>query len=104
MTPTKIPPPKTVRGTNGNSHPPAGGPEPKRPEGPPPDWPKRRTSVWPLLLDFGLVLAGFGLIILRPLVGEWPGNIAIAVGVVLFSVALVGWLREARQEYKQLKD
>jgi len=102
MTPTKLPPSKVTRGSNGHHN--NGHNEPNRPEGPPPDWPKRRTSVWPLLLDFGLVLAGFGLIILRPLAGEWPGNIAIAVGVVLFGVALMGWVREARQEYKQLKD
>jgi hypothetical protein len=60
--------------------------------------------VWPLLLDFGLVMAGFGLIILRPLVGELAGNVAIAVGLVLAGSALVGWVREARKEYQQLKD
>lgn len=103
MTPTKVPPNK-VRGTNGHHNGSGHSSEPSRPVGPPPGWPKRRTSVWPLLLDLGLVLAGFGLIILRPLAGELYGNIAIAVGVVLFGIALFNWIKEARQEYKQLKD
>lgn len=103
MTPTKRPPDKTVNGHyNGGNH-----NEP--PAGPPPGWAhvdtrRKRTSVYPFLLDLGLVLAAFGLIILRPLVSELASNVAIVVGLVLAAVALVGWLREARAEYTELSD
>jgi hypothetical protein len=66
--------------------------------------PAKRNSVWPLLLDLGLVAALFGLIILRPLIAEWVGNVAIGAGVVLAIIALVGWIREARADYSRLRD
>lgn len=98
MIPTKRPPEKTV---NGHSN---GARLNDQPGGPPPGWPRKRTSVYPFLLDLGLVLAAFGLIILRPLVSELASNVAIVVGLALATVALVGWLREAQAEYKELSD
>lgn len=101
MIPTKRPPEKTVNGHNGHHN----GVRPNsQPGGPPPGWPRKRTSVYPFLLDLGLVLAAFGIIILRPLVSELASNIAIVIGVALAVVALVGWLREARAEYEELSD
>jgi hypothetical protein len=96
MTPTKTPN-KTVNGHNGHYN---GG----QAGGPPPGWPRKRTSVFPFLLDLGLVMAAFGLIILRPLVSELASNVAIVVGLALAAFALVGWLREARAEYNELSD
>ncbi|MDW8326722.1 MAG: hypothetical protein RMK99_09160 [Anaerolineales bacterium] len=101
MTPTKRPPEKTVNGHNVHYN---GARLNGQPGGPPPGWPRKRTSVYPFLLDLGLVLAAFGLIILRPLVSELAGNVAIVIGVALAVVALVGWLREARAEYEELSD
>jgi hypothetical protein len=97
MTPTKTPN-KTVNDHNGHYH------NGNQSGGPPPGWPRKRTSVFPFLLDLGLVMAAFGLIILRPLVSELASNVAIIVGLVLAAFALVGWLREARAEYKELSD
>jgi len=57
---------------------------------------RRRNSIWPLLMDLGLVMALFGLII--------TGRFLIAIGGVLFVVALAGWIREARAEYARLED
>lgn len=58
--------------------------------------PARRRSVWPFLVDLGLVMALFGLII--------TGRPLIVIGGLLFVFALVGWLREARAEYRSLAD
>jgi hypothetical protein len=58
--------------------------------------PKRRRSIWPLLLDLGLVMMLFGFIII--------GRFLIPIGAVLFVVALAGWLREARRDYSGLSD
>ncbi len=58
--------------------------------------PARRRSVWPFLLDLGVVLALFGLII--------TGRFLIVIGAVLAVVALIGWIREARAEYAALRD
>jgi hypothetical protein len=65
-------------------------------EAPPPQSPKRRRSVWPLLLDLGLAMALFGLII--------TGRPLVVIGGVLFVVSLIGWIREARADYSRLKD
>ena len=62
----------------------------------PPPPPKRPRSYWPFLLDLGLVLALFGLII--------TGRPLMVVGAVIFVVALVGWIREARADYSSLAD
>jgi hypothetical protein len=53
--------------------------------------------VWPFVLDVGLTLALFGLIIARygPL---------IVLGAVVAVVGLAGWIREARADYTRLKD
>ncbi len=103
MTPTKRPPDKIVNGHNGhyNYHGSVSNPSPGWAQGP---RRRKRTSVYPFLLDLGLVLAAFGLIILRPLVSEPASAVAIVVGLVLATVALVGWLREARVDYNELPD
>jgi hypothetical protein len=49
-----------------------------------------------VLLDLGLVLVLFGLII--------TGRPLIAIGAVIFVVALIGWIREARADYSSLRD
>jgi hypothetical protein len=58
--------------------------------------PKKRRSIWPLLLDLGLVMMLFGLIIV--------GRFLIPIGAVVFVVALTGWIREARNDYSGLAD
>jgi hypothetical protein len=63
---------------------------------PDPRFPGRRRSFWPFMLDLGLALALFGLII--------TGKFLIVIGLVIFVVALTGWIREARAEYTHLKD
>jgi hypothetical protein len=69
-------------------------------EAPMPDEPERRParrrSAWPFLLDLGLALALFDLIILR--------RGLVVVGAVVAVVALAGWIREARADYARLKD
>jgi hypothetical protein len=72
----------------------------QRPEG----FPKKRNSVWPLLVDVGVVSALIGLILIRPMLGELIGNVVIGGGLVLFVVALIGWIREARADYANLPD
>ncbi len=62
----------------------------------PPESPRRRRSVWPFVLDLGLTMALFGLII--------TGRPLIVIGAVIFFVALFGWIREARADYARLKD
>ena len=56
----------------------------------------RRRSIWPFLLDLGVVMALFGLIII--------GRFLIVIGAVLAVVALIGWIREARAEYSRLAE
>jgi len=58
--------------------------------------PKKRRSIWPLLLDLGLVMMLFGFIIV--------GRFLIPIGAVVFVVALTGWIREARNDYSGLSD
>ena len=58
--------------------------------------PKKRRSIWPLLLDLGLVMMLFGFIIV--------GRFLIPIGAVVFVVALIGWIREARNDYSGLAD
>ena len=48
------------------------------------------------MLDLGLAMALFGLII--------TGRPLIVIGGVIFVVALTGWIREARADYSRLKD
>jgi len=57
---------------------------------------RRRRSIWPFLLDLGVVLALFGLII--------TGRYLIVVGAAVAVVALFGWIREARAEFSRLSD
>jgi hypothetical protein len=106
------PPPAPVRPAppvQPNGHPPAGGnghgghdgngnghsdghEEPEEMPGPP----KKRRSIWPFLLDVGLVLMLFGLIII--------GRFLIVIGAVIFVIALAGWIREARKDFSGLAD
>ena len=65
--------------------------------------PARKRSVWPFLLDFGLVMALFGLIIGNIAIPQF-GPVLIVMGVAIFLTALVGWIREARAEYSKLQD
>ena len=58
--------------------------------------PKRRRSIWPFVLDLGLVMMLFGLIII--------GRFLIVIGAVIFVVALAGWIREARKDFSGLAD
>lgn len=105
MTSTTPPPTKRIT-TNGGGHGRRGASNGHNGHAsqPPAGRPARRTSIFPLMLDFGLVLALFGLIILRPVFSELAGNIAIGVGAVIAVIALVGWLREARADYEKLSD
>jgi hypothetical protein len=57
---------------------------------------RRRRSYWPFLLDLGLVLALFGLII--------TGRPLMVIGAIIFVVALAGWIREARADYSNLSE
>jgi hypothetical protein len=61
-----------------------------------PQPPRRRRSIWPFLLDLGLVLMLFGLIII--------GRFLIVIGAVIFVVALTGWIRDARKDFSGLAD
>jgi len=61
-----------------------------------PRLPKKRRSIWPFLLDLGLVMMLFGFIIV--------GQFLIPIGAVIFVVALIGWIREARSDYSGLAD
>lgn len=79
------------RPPDGNGHK-TGWPE----EAPPPQYPTRRRSIWPFLLDLGLAMALFGLII--------TGRFLIVIGAVIFLVAVTGWLRDARADYSRLED
>ena len=72
------------------------GGEAGEPGGAPFQLPKRRRSVWPFLLDLGLVMMLFGWIII--------GRFLVVIGAVLFVVALTGWIREARAEFSSLRD
>ena len=65
-------------------------------QAPPPQGPRRRRSIWPFVLDLGLTMALFGLII--------TGRPLIVIGGVIFVIALAGWIREARADYSRLKD
>jgi hypothetical protein len=72
---------------NGPSEPQA---EPYRPST------KSRRSIWPFLLDLGLVMMLFGWIII--------GQFLVVIGAVILVVALTGWIREARAEFSSLRD
>jgi hypothetical protein len=61
-----------------------------------PQYYRRRRSFWPFVLDLGLVLALFGLII--------TGRPLIVIGAIVFVVALAGWIREARADYSNLSE
>ena len=60
---------------------------------------KKPRSIWPLLLDLGVVTALVGLIFFGG-----TRSPLIVVGAVLAVVALLGWLRDARAEFRKLSD
>jgi hypothetical protein len=79
------------------------GPDGEGPGGPaePEDEPyrpptKSRRSIWPFLLDLGIVMMLFGWIII--------GQFLVVIGAVIFVVALTGWIREARAEFSSLRE
>lgn len=65
--------------------------------------PAKRRSYWPFLVDLGLVMALFGLVIGNA-AEQIVGQLLMVAGVFLFIVALFGWIREARAEYSKLRD
>lgn len=100
-------PPSAVKGLGHNGHSGenghsgragAGDPTPAGPDRP------RRNSIFPFLLDLGVVLALFGLVIIRPVYSELAGNVALGAGIILALAALGGWVREARAEYTRTPD
>lgn len=84
-------------GQNGHAGPGAGG---EAPAGPP----VRRNSIFPFLLDLGVVVGLFGLVIVGPLYNALIGNVVLGLGGLLALAALVGWVREARAEYARTPD
>lgn len=97
--PIKLHPPK-VGGPNGhNGHGastggPGAGPQP---ESAPPPKPAKRNSIWPFLMDVGIVTVLMSWIIFRS--GPF-----VVLGALLAVIALVGWLREARADFSKLSD
>ena len=89
------PPPPNGNGHGGRDH---NGSGPGDGHGDPEEFrpPKKRRSIWPFLLDLGLVMMLFGLIII--------GHFLIVIGAVVFVVALTGWIREARKDFSGLAD
>jgi hypothetical protein len=81
-------------GHNGRNHQP-GQPGSNSPEAFPP--PTRRNSFWPFLVDVGIVTMLVSWIILK--IGP-----LIVVGGFVAVVALVGWFRDARADFKNLSD
>ena len=85
---------KGLNGHNGHhGHPPD--PNPMPDEGVP--MPTKRNSIWPFLLDTGLVTMLVSWIIFR------NGPVVVA-GAVLAVVALLNWWREARADFSKLAD
>lgn len=100
--PVKLRPPK-VGGPNGhNGHGgsrsggPGDSPQPQ-PESAPPPTPTKRNSIWPFLMDVGLVTVLMSWIIFRS--GPF-----VVLGALLAVIALVGWIREARSDFSKLSD
>ncbi|MGH7610884.1 MAG: aa3-type cytochrome oxidase subunit IV [Candidatus Dormibacteria bacterium] len=50
-------------------------------------------SFWPALLAVGVAMA---------LVGVITKEVVVIIGLVIVVVALAGWIRDARREYRQL--
>lgn len=92
------------RGHNGHNGHIGSGRDPGPETGVPPELQQRRNSLFPFLLDVGVVLALFGLVILRPVHSPLAGDLAIGAGIVLALAALAGWAREAGAEYRRLRD
>ncbi len=95
------PPPRNGKGhdrTGGGNNHDHGDDGPEQPSRPEPLPAKKPRSPWPFLLDVGWVMALFGLIIFgvrSPL---------IVIGAVIAVVALIGWVRDARAEFRRLSD
>ncbi len=96
-TPTQLRPPKTggPNGPNGhNGH--GADPQPESAPAPPPA-PAKRNSIWPFLMDAGIVTVLMSWIIFRS--GPF-----VVLGALLAVIALVGWIREARADFSKLSD
>jgi hypothetical protein len=63
----------------------------------------KRNSVFPLLVDIGAVIALFGLIIGMPMWGS-AGGVMIGVGITIAVIGLIGWLIEARADFRRMPD
>lgn len=99
--PIKLRPPK-IGGPNGHnghsSHQGGSGDVPgPQPEPAPPPAPTKRNSIWPFLMDTGIVTVLMSWIIFRS--GPF-----VVLGALLAVIALVGWIREARTDFSKLSD
>jgi hypothetical protein len=103
--PLKLRPPKVgakIDGPNGhNGHGSHNGgqgdvPQPE-PEAAPPPTPSKRNSIWPFIMDVGVVTMLVSLIIFRS--GPF-----VVLGAFVFVIALIGWIREARADFSKLSD
>lgn len=97
--PPKVGGPNGHNGHNGHSSHNGGqgdvsGPQP---ESAPPPAPTKRNSIWPLLMDTGIVTVLMSLIIFRS--GPF-----VVLGALLAVIALVGWIREARADFSKLSE
>lgn len=100
-------PRQTRFGGNGDDGGRGNDPEHPTPESAPENSPlfhTKRNSIFPLMVDVGAVCFAFGLIILSNMVGPLAGQIAMAVGVFVVVIGLIGWAREARADYKRLSE
>lgn len=85
---------------NGDGHYGGNGHRDDHPEPRPEPLPEKKPrSIWPFLLDLGVVTALVGLIFFGG-----TRSPLIVVGAVLAVVALLGWLRDARAEFRKLSD
>ncbi len=66
--------------------------------------PVKRNSIFPLMVDVGAVLLLFGLIIGSPLWGPFVGGAMMTVGGLIAVTGLVGWLVEARSDFRRMPD
>lgn len=67
------------------------------PESAPPPTPAKRNSIWPFLMDVGIVTVLMSWIILR-------SGPLVVLGALLAVIALIGWIREARADFSKLSD
>ena len=97
--PIKLRPPKIggPNGHNGHGSHHGGQDDAPQPESAPPPAPTKRNSIWPFLMDAGIVTVLMSWIIFRS--GPF-----VVLGALLAVIALVGWIREARADFSKLSD